>query len=56
MIGRIMKHEWKLLTREKLLYIAIPIYAFLIAYSVFTGTQWKNFLAGNVTEDRKSVV
>lgn len=50
MIGRIMKHEWKLLTREKLLYFAIPVYAFLIAYSVSTGAQWKSFLGGNVAE------
>lgn len=50
MIGRIMKHEWTLLTREKLLYVAIPVYALLIAYGVSTGTQWKRFLAGNVAQ------
>lgn len=48
MIGRIMQHEWKLLTREKLLYFAIPVYALLIAYGLSTGTQWKGFLASNV--------
>lgn len=50
MISRIMKHEWKLLTRERLLYFAVPIYAILIAYGVSTGAQWKSFLAGNVQE------
>lgn len=48
MIGRIMLHEWRLLTREKLLYIAVPLYALLLAYGVYTGTQWRGFLDNNV--------
>lgn len=48
MIGRIMLHEWRLLTRERLLYIAVPLYALLLAYGVHTGTQWRGFLEGNI--------
>ena len=44
MIRHIMKHEWMLLSRERILYIAIPIYALLICYGVMIGTGWKDFL------------
>nr|WP_083434472.1 ABC transporter permease subunit [Sphingomonas sp. Y57] len=44
MIRHIMKHEWMLLSRERILYIAIPIYALLICYGVAIGTNWKGFL------------
>ncbi|SBV31828.1 conserved membrane protein of unknown function [uncultured Sphingopyxis sp.] len=50
MIKRIVKHEWMVLSREKILYIALPIYIILIAYGVFNGTQWKNFLQSNTAE------
>lgn len=50
MIKRIVQHEWMLLSREKILYIAIPIYVLLIAYGVFNGTQWKAFLQENTAE------
>jgi ABC-2 type transport system permease protein len=47
MIQHIMKHEWMLLTRERILYIAIPIYALLICYGVVIGSSWKDFLQAN---------
>jgi ABC-2 type transport system permease protein len=45
-----MKHEWTLLSREKILYITMPIYILLIAYGVMNGTAWKGFLAANTHE------
>lgn len=50
MIARIMRHEWTLLTREKVLYVAIPLYALLLAYGILSGTQWKEFLQANTME------
>ncbi|MBY0509951.1 MAG: ABC transporter permease subunit [Rhodospirillaceae bacterium] len=49
MIGRIMSHEWRLLLREKLLFITIPIYAVLIMYGVYNGSAWRDFLTANTT-------
>lgn len=53
MITRIMAHEWRLLSRERVLYIALPIYMLLLAYGVMTGTQWKEFLASNTAEAKR---
>lgn len=50
MIKRIMKHEWTLLWHDKVVYVALPIYALLLAYGVMTGTAWKNVLAKNTAE------
>lgn len=47
MVKHIMKHEWMLLTRERILYIAIPVYVLLICYGVVIGTSWKAFLQTN---------
>lgn len=49
MIGLIMKHEWLLLVRERLLFVTVPIYALLIAYAVINGAHWKQFLSANTT-------
>lgn len=48
MITQIMKHEWRLLLRDRLLFIAIPIYALLLAYGVYNGVAWRHFLTTNV--------
>lgn len=53
MIARIMAHEWRLLSRETVLYVALPIYALLLAYGVLGGTQWKHFLDGNTAEAKR---
>jgi ABC-2 type transport system permease protein len=45
-----MKHEWTLLTRERVLYIAIPIYVLMLAYGIVNGTVWKGFLEANAAE------
>lgn len=50
MILRIMAHEWRLLSREAVLYFALPIYALLLAYGVMSGSQWKDFLQTNTAE------
>lgn len=49
MIGLIMKHEWLLLVRERLLFVTVPIYALFIAYAVINGAQWQQFLRSNTT-------
>lgn len=50
MIKRIFWHEWTLLSREKILYITLPIYILLIGYGVFNGTAWKHFLTHSTQE------
>lgn len=47
MIARIMKHEWMLLVRDRLVFVTIPIYALLIAYAIYNGANWKDFLDSN---------
>lgn len=49
MIGLIMKHEWLLLVRERLLLVTVPIYALFIAYAVINGAHWQQFLQSNTT-------
>jgi ABC-2 type transport system permease protein len=49
MIAKIMKHEWLLIVRDRLVFVTIPIYALLIAYAVYNGANWKTFLDANTT-------
>lgn len=49
-ITRIMRHEWMLLSREKVLLFALPLYVILIAYGLVNGVEWKQFLAKNTQE------
>lgn len=50
MITQIMKHEWRILSRERLLYIALPIYILMLVYGVMNGTAWKSFLVKSTSE------
>lgn len=43
MIARIIKHEWRLLVTDKLLWTVLPVYALLIGYGVYNGAAWVNF-------------
>jgi ABC-2 type transport system permease protein len=49
-ITRIMKHEWNLLSRERVLFIIVPIYVLMLAYGVLNGGAWRSFLQANVAE------
>jgi ABC-2 type transport system permease protein len=53
MIARIMAHEWRLLSRERVLHLALPVYALLLAYGVMSGTHWKHFLEANTAEAKR---
>lgn len=49
MIGRIVRHEWLLFIRDRLLLVTVPLYALLIAYAVYNGAAWKDFLQVNTS-------
>ncbi|GGN61566.1 hypothetical protein GCM10011349_44340 [Novosphingobium indicum] len=53
MIRQIMKNEWTLLSREKILYLALPIYLVMLIYGIMNGTEWKTFLYDNSIEARE---
>jgi ABC-2 type transport system permease protein len=50
MITRIMKHEWNLLSRERVLFVIVPIYILMLAYGVMNGSAWRHFLGANAAE------
>lgn len=50
MIGSIIRHEWRLLVRDKLLWTLLPVYALLIGYGVHNGVTWVGFQKATVTE------
>ena len=43
MVSRIIKHEWRVLVTDKLLWILLPVYAALIGYGVYNGVSWVRF-------------
>jgi ABC-2 type transport system permease protein len=43
MIGWIIKHEWRILVTDKILWIILPVYMVLIAYGVVNGVSWVSF-------------
>ena len=43
MIGRIIKHEWRLLVTDRILWIILPVYMLLIGYGVANGVSWTSF-------------
>lgn len=49
MIGYIIRHEWLLFIRDRLLLITVPLYAVLISYAVYNGAAWKDFLQQNTS-------
>lgn len=53
MISLIMKHEWRLLTRERILYLALPLYLLMLIYGVVNGTAWKAQLGHSVSEAKE---
>lgn len=53
MISLIMKHEWRLLVRERILLFALPLYLIMLIYGVANGTAWKAQLEGSTTEARE---
>lgn len=49
MIGAIVRHEWLLFLRDRLLLVTVPVYALLIAYAVYNGAAWQGFLQRNTS-------
>lgn len=49
MIANIVRHEWLLFIRDRLLLVTVPIYALLIAYAVYNGAAWQGFLQTNTS-------
>lgn len=41
MIGRIIRHEWLLVLRDRVLLLVLPLYALLLAYGIADGAGWK---------------
>jgi ABC-2 type transport system permease protein len=42
-ITRIIKHEWKILTADRTLWVIAPLFALLIGYGVYNGSSWTRF-------------
>lgn len=49
MITTIIRHEWLLFIRDRLLLVTVPVYALLIAYAVYNGAAWQGFLQKNTS-------
>lgn len=49
MIGKIIRHEWLLCIRDRVLLVTVPMYALLIAYAVYNGVAWQGFLQTNTS-------
>src|SRR5665213_3551672 len=55
MLRRIMMNEWRILSRERILHLALPIYCVMLVFGVMNGTAWRSFLESNVAEAQRSV-
>jgi len=49
-----MMNEWRILSREWILHLAVPIYCVMLVFGVMNGTAWRSFLESNVAEAQQS--
>ncbi len=52
MIQHIIGNEWRLLSRERILYVALPVYLLMLAYGVVTSADYRSFLIDATSEAR----
>ncbi|MEI9988563.1 MAG: DUF3526 domain-containing protein [Rhizomicrobium sp.] len=55
MLRRIMMNEWRILSRERILHLALPIYCVMLVFGVMDGTAWRSFLESNVAAAQRLV-
>jgi ABC-2 type transport system permease protein len=55
MLRRIMMNEWRILSREWILHLAIPVYCVMLILGVLNGTGWRSFLESTVAEAQQTV-
>lgn len=49
-LRRVVAHEWRLMARDPVVWAVLALYALLLAYGVFVGTDWKRALRANTAQ------
>lgn len=50
MLGHVLRHEWRLLTRDGSLWLVAGVFALALAYGAFNGARWVRFQTHTLAE------